>query len=129
MYHLQRSRIFVPERPSDPVFVLDGIASEWLFAVGFWNRINRSIGTIFDQYEEDEAAPAALYRIAEQLLCAIRELEACDEETIQFRCGWLGTGEPHILETPRTDLISQLVSLQSFLALAAASGITLELSL
>ncbi|MBB3262198.1 hypothetical protein F4827_007053 [Paraburkholderia bannensis] len=129
MDRVRKSRFFISECPSEPVFVLDGIASEWLFASGFWTRINRLMGTMYDQYEEDEAAPANLDQIAAQMCCEIRELEAREEEMIRFRCGWFSTGEAHTLETPRATLVAQLVSLQSFLERMAASGTTLELSL
>ena len=84
---------------------------------------------MFDQYEEGEAAATTLEEIAAQMLCEIRELQACDEETTHFRCGWFTTGEPHTLETSRAVLVSQLVSLQSFLVRTAANGSILELSL
>jgi hypothetical protein len=87
------------------------------------------MGTMYDQYEEDEAAPANLDQIAAQMRCEIRELEARDEEMICFRCGWLSTGEALTLETARATLVSQLVSLQSFLERMATNGTTLELSL
>jgi hypothetical protein len=76
MRRLQNSRFFISERLSEPVFILDGIASEWLFATGFWARINRSMGTMYDQYEEDEAAPAHIDQIAVQMCREIGELEA-----------------------------------------------------
>jgi hypothetical protein len=129
MHRVRNSRFFISERLSEPVFVLEGIASEWLFALGFWTRIDRLMGTIYDQYEEGEAGPANLDQIAAHMRHEIRELEARDEEMIRFRCGWFSTSEAHTLETPRATLVSQLVSLQSFLERMAASGTTFELSL
>jgi hypothetical protein len=126
---LQSSRFFIAEGLVDPVFALEGITSEWLFASGFWKRINQLMGTVFDQFEEDEAEPVILNRIACEMEYHIRELEARPDETIRFVCGWSGTGEPHTIETPRVALISQLASLQCFLASTAADGFTLELSL
>jgi hypothetical protein len=126
---LQNSRFFIAERPAEPVLVLEGVTSEWLFASGFWKRINHLMGTMFDQFEGDEAEPATLNQIACEMDCHIRELEARSDETIRFVCGWSGTGEPHTIETPRANLISQLAVLRTFLASSSANGDTLELSL
>ncbi|GLZ16841.1 hypothetical protein Bpla01_03710 [Burkholderia plantarii] len=108
---------------------MEGAASEWLFASGFWTRVNRLMGTMYDQYEEDEASPATLEQIASRMRCQIRELEMGDEEMIRFTCGWFSTGAACVLETPRAVLVSQLILLQSFLERMAESGTTLELSL
>ncbi|SIO48766.1 hypothetical protein SAMN05444168_5291 [Paraburkholderia phenazinium] len=109
--------------------MLDGAVSEWLFASGFWNRINYSLGTMFDQFEEDEGEPAVLVRIASELEIWVGSLESQGEEKVRFVCGWSPTGDAHTVEVQRTDLISQLIMLRSLLASAAANRNVLEFSL
>lgn len=129
MRRLQNSRFMVVECPAESVFVLAGEASEWLFASGFWKRVNHLMGTMFDQFEEDEVEPAALNQVACEMQRHIRELEARSDETLSFVCSWSGTGEPHSIETPRVTVISQLATLREFLVSSAARGDTLALSL
>lgn len=123
------SRFFIAGNIEEPVFVLDGIASEWLFVSGFWYRVNSSLGTIYDQFEEDEAEPAALSQIACELAHQICELEGREEEMISFIYRWTPQGETYTLEMQRADLISKLVEMRDFFNSAAASGEILELSL
>ncbi|WP_192387873.1 hypothetical protein [Burkholderia cepacia] len=123
------SRFFIAGNIEEPVFVLDGIASEWLFVSGFWYRVNASLGTIYDQFEEDEAEPAALSQIACELAHQICELEGREEEMIRFIYRWTPQGETYTLEMQRADLISKLVEMRDFFNSAAASGEILELSL
>ena len=129
MRRLQASRFFIAGGSAEPVFMLDGAVSEWLFASGFWNRINYSLGTMFDQFEEDEAEPAVLVRIASELEIWVGSLESQGEEKVRFVCGWSPSGDAHTVEVQRTDLISQLVMLRSLLASAAANRNVLEFSL
>jgi hypothetical protein len=129
MRRLQASRFFIAGGSAELVFMLDGAVSEWLFASGFWNRINYSLGTMFDQFEEDEGEPAVLVRIASELEIWVGSLESQGEEKVSFVCGWSPTGDAHTVEVQRTDLISQLVMLRSLLASAAANRNVLEFSL
>lgn len=114
---------------SEPIFILDGAASEWLFASGFWKRINSSLGTMFDQFEEDEAEPPILLQIASELECCLRSLHSRSEDTVCFVCGCSTNGDAHTVEVQRKDLVSQLAMLRSLLASAAANKNVVELNL
>ncbi|WP_321964934.1 hypothetical protein [Paraburkholderia sp. J7] len=129
MRRLQASRFFIAGKPAEPVFTLDSAVSEWLFASGFWNQINNSLGTMFDQFEEDEVEPAVLVQIASDLDCRIRALEIQGAEEVRFVCGWSSSGDSHAVKVRRTSLISQLAMLRSLLASAAANGEVLEFNL
>ncbi|AOI87813.1 hypothetical protein NUV26_29660 [Burkholderia pseudomultivorans] len=123
------SRFFIAGDIEAPVFVLDGIASEWLFVSKFWQRTNALLGTMFDQFEEEVAGPATLRKIADELACQICELEEREDEVISFVYRWTPHGEVYVLETPRATLVSHLAATRAFLSLAAENGEVLELSL
>ncbi|MCT7295575.1 hypothetical protein N5I84_05320 [Ralstonia sp. CHL-2022] len=125
----RNSSFFIAGQIEQPVFVLDGIASEWLFVSGFWKEANASLGTMFDQFEEDEADPATLRQIAHALDRQIRELEGRGDETISFVYRRTPHGEEPALVIQRGDLISQLAAARDFLFSAADKGEILELSL
>lgn len=123
------SRFFIPDRVTEPVFVLDGIASEWLFVSEFWTKTNALLGTMFDQFEEDQAGPATLSQIALGLERQICELRRREDEAIRFVYRHTPCGEAYALETRRDTLISQLVAARDFLSSAAEKGEIPELSL
>ncbi|UXU89087.1 hypothetical protein [Burkholderia sp. S-53] len=123
------SRFFIYGCIEEPVFVLDGIASEWLFVSKFWEKTNTLLGTMFDQFEEEVTGPATLSRIACELARQIFELEGWEDEVISFVYRWTPYGEVYVLETQRTTLISQLAAARDFLFMAAENGEILELSL
>ncbi len=130
MRRLQASSFYIAGGAvAEPVFILDGAVSEWLFASGFWKRINNSLGTMFDQFEEDEAVPTVLLQIASELESCVRSLYSQNEDTVCFVCGWSPGGDAHTVEVQRKDLVSQLVMLRSLLASAAANNDVLEFSL
>ena len=125
MRRLQASRFYIAGGAiSEPIFILDCAASEWLFASGFWKRINSSLGTMFDQFEEDEAEPPILLQIASELECCLRSLHSQSEDS-----GWSTNGDAHTVEVQRKDLVSQLAMLRSILASAAANKNVVESSL
>jgi hypothetical protein len=123
------SRFFIAGCIDEPVFVLDGVASEWLFVSKFWQRANTLLGTMFDQFEEEVAEPAILGQIACELAHQICELEDREDEIIRFVYRWTPQGEVYVLETRRATLISQLEAVRDFLFLAAKNDEALELSL
>lgn len=82
---------------AEPIFILDGAVSERLFASGFWKRINSSWGTMFDQFEDDEAAPTILLQIASELESCVRSLHSQSGDTVCFVCGWSPRGTPTLL--------------------------------
>jgi len=129
MRRLQASRFYIAGNSAEPVFILDGAVSEWLFASGFWNRINNSLGTMFGQFEENEAESTVLLQIASELESCVRALQSQCEDTVCFVCGWSPAGDAHTVKVQRTDLVSQLVMLRSLLASAAANRDVLEFSL
>lgn len=129
LMNARSSRFFIAGRIEEPVFVLDGVASEWLFVSKFWKKTNALLGTMFGQFEEDEAEPATLGRIARELDDEICELEGREDETISFVYRWTPHGEVDVLETPRATLISQLAAARDFLFSAAENGELVELSL
>lgn len=116
-------------RIAEPVFILDRIASEWLFVSGFWKKTNALLGTMFDQFEEDEAGPATLSQIARVLECEIFELQGLEDESMRFAYRWTPCGEAYILEMRRVTLIAHLAAARDFLFSAAEKGEILELSL
>ncbi|MHA6833640.1 hypothetical protein [Ralstonia pseudosolanacearum] len=123
------SYISIAGRDDAPIFTLAGTASEWLFASGFWRQTNALLGTMFDQFEEDEAVPAQLRQIAYELEQRICMLEAQSDEVVHFVYRWTPSGEACALEAKRADLVSQLTAMRNILASAAANGDTLMLSL
>lgn len=130
MRRLQASRFYIAcGAIPEPIFVLDGVASEWLFASGFWKRINSSLGTTFDQFEDDQAEPTILLQIASELESCVRSLHSQSGDTVCFVCGWSPSGDAHTVEVPRKDLVLQLGTLRSLLASAAANKEVLEFSL
>lgn len=129
MRRLQASRFCIAGSPAVPIFTLDGAVSEWLFASGFWTRINNSLGTMFDQFEEDTVEPAVLSKIAYELESCVRSLQSQDEDTVNFVCGWSPAGDADTIDVQRADLVSQLAMMRSLFASAAANGDFLELSL
>lgn len=129
MRRLQASRFYIAGGSAEPAFILDGAVSEWLFTSGFWNRINNSLGTTFDQFEEDEAEPAVLLQIAPELEFCLRSLQSQGDGPVSFVCGWSPAGDTHTIEVQRADLVSQLVALRDLLASAAANREVLRFSL
>lgn len=130
MRRLQAPRCYIAGGDvAEPIFILDGAVSERLFASGFWKRINSSWGTMFDQFEDDEAAPTILLQIASELESCVRSLHSQSGDTVCFVCGWSPRGDADTIEVQRKDLVSQRVMLRSLLASAAASREALEFSL
>jgi hypothetical protein len=62
---------------------LPGPLSEWLFSSKFWALFNAS--TMFDQYEEDEAAVPVIEAVAEALDEQIRALQGGNEPDVESK--------------------------------------------
>ncbi|WP_321867849.1 hypothetical protein [Paraburkholderia tropica] len=69
---------------SVPEFEMSGVLSEWLFAVGFWRNFNAAHGTMFDQFEEDEADETVVRAITFALADQMQLLEGRPEEVLDF---------------------------------------------
>lgn len=111
------------------MLALDEIVSEWLFVSGFWARINQTLGTMFDQFEEDEVAPDMLGDVASELDAQVRSLELSASARISFICRRLASGETLTVELQCTALLSELTKLRDFLIASCAADERVEFSL
>lgn len=93
---------------------LSGSISEWLFASKFWSEINRRCGTIFDQYEEDDASANVVEVICDSL-SGIIEDHRCDPREIEFVHGWDAQRNPLKAKINSRDLVRELTDLRNFL--------------
>ncbi|WP_155648668.1 hypothetical protein [Burkholderia pseudomultivorans] len=96
---------------------LSGVLSEWLFASKFWAQINMRCGTIFDQYEEDEACEDVVGIIYADLAKRIQDLTGKVGE-IEFVHGWDVNGVPLTARINSLDLIRQIEEFRDFLEIA-----------
>lgn len=117
------------EGDSPSVFRLSGALSEWLFSSKFWANFNAKYGTMFDQYEEDEAPVPIINAIVEALDERIRVLQGQDEPSIEFVYRWTPEKTPITISVPRDLLISELIGFRNFLIRAAANSLCLCFSL
>ncbi|GAB1846770.1 hypothetical protein MyNCGM683_16040 [Achromobacter xylosoxidans] len=115
------------EPPS--VFRLSGALSEWLFSSKFWANFNAKHGTMFDQYEEDEAPVPIINAIVEALDERIRVLQGQDEPSIEFVFRWTSENTPITMCVPRNLLISELIGFRNFLIEAAVNNLCVCFSL
>jgi hypothetical protein len=130
---MQESQIWVvhsdlPESRSS-TFRLSGLLSEWLFATRFWVEINEKCGTMFDQYEDDEAATSIVEVIAEKLKEKALSLQLSDASVIVFTYGWKSSREPLLASVKRSQLLSELTLLHDFLSNAVTENRCLLFSL
>jgi hypothetical protein len=130
MHRLQPSRFYTAGGViAEPIYILDGVVSEWLFASGIRERIHSLLGTMFDQFEEDEAESTVLLQIASEQESCIRSLHSQGGDTVCFICGWSPSRDAHTVEVQRNGLVSQVVMLRNLPASAAANREVLEFSL
>ncbi|WP_413216016.1 hypothetical protein [Paraburkholderia kururiensis] len=108
---------------------LSGEFSEWLFATGFWRGVNAKCGTMFDQYEEDEATATMAQLIAASLGDKARELGSFGEGTVEFIRGWTAAGAPLKASVSKHGLLAELIQLQELLTGAAERGHRVRFSL
>ncbi|WP_313701071.1 hypothetical protein [Achromobacter sp.] len=116
---MQRSFFWV--EGCDAKLTLSGLVSEWLFSSGFWKNINAIQGTIFDQYEEDEADVSTLEVVINALEKHILGLRALRAQTVEFVSGWT-QDRVAIRACVSKDLaLSELIDLRRFLIKAVAN--------
>jgi hypothetical protein len=111
------------------VLRLSGPLSEWLFSSKFWADFNARHGTMFDQYEEDEAAVPVVKAVAEALDERIRVLQGRDEPDVEFVYRWTSEHTPLTTSVPRELLLSELVRFRDFLIDATVKNLCLSFSL
>jgi hypothetical protein len=117
--------VMLPE--SDPVdrLVLLPEISEWLFASGFWKKVKSELGTIFDQYEEDEAPPAILRSFLPFLQEEIERVRELDECLIESDRGWDAESGSLKAQVGRAELLAELARLHELVDSACDQGRTL----
>lgn len=101
--------------PNANSFRLSGLSSEWLFSSDFWRDLNVEIGTIFDQFEEDEVDSSVTEKVANYLWKRIDMLIVNPIYKIEFVRGWTSSNEPLIEAVERDQLIFELKGLHTFL--------------
>ncbi|MBR8037524.1 hypothetical protein KDW40_04045 [Burkholderia cenocepacia] len=107
---------------------LSGLFSEWLFASKFWAKINEICGTIFDQYEEDEASEGIVEIISTELSKKIKDLSGREGE-IEFLHGWDSNRTPLVARISVIDLVGEIVGFREFLDIALKHHVGVYLSL
>ncbi|WP_321853519.1 hypothetical protein [Burkholderia cenocepacia] len=108
---------------------LSGPLSEWLFSSKFWSNINAKHGTMFDQYEEDEADVSVVSEVVEALDERIRALQEQDVRYIEFVYRWTAEHKPLSVSVPRDLLMSELEALRDFLGTAVVQNRCVTFSL
>jgi hypothetical protein len=104
---------------SSSELTLSGGASEWLFYIKFWDKVNSECHTDFAQYEEETLASFMIGYV----MCLLGKLRSdlvelrCDE--IAFRYGWKQDMSELICTLSKKALIDELDKLASLLARAA----------
>ena len=111
------------------VFRLSGVLSEWLFSSKFWSDFNERHGTMFDQYEEDEAKAPIVKALAEALEEKIAALQSNDAINIEFVYGWTSERAPLTTSISRVQLLSELAEFHDFLVASVGKNLLLSFSL
>ncbi|QNB11815.1 hypothetical protein G5S35_09665 [Paraburkholderia tropica] len=96
-------------------FRLSGALSEWLFATGFWRDFNAAHGTMFDQFEEDEAGQDVVKEIAASIGERIGQLRSGHEQPFEFVYRRLPDGSSITATVAPSDAIDELAKLHRFL--------------
>jgi hypothetical protein len=96
-------------------FRLSGVLSEWLFATHFWRDFNASHGTMFDQFEEDEAGQDVVKEIAASISERIGQLRSGREQPAEFAYRHLPDGSAITAKVAPSDAIEELTKLYRFL--------------
>lgn len=108
---------------------LSGLLSEWLFASKFWSDFNAKHGTMFDQFEEDDADVPVVKEIVEALDERMRALRELDKGNVEFVYRWTSEHKPLKTSVPRELLQSDLAVLRDFLVDAVAKNRRVTFSL
>ncbi|MGS0895296.1 hypothetical protein ACVBGC_22600 [Burkholderia stagnalis] len=108
---------------------LSGPLSEWLFSSKFWSDFNAKHGTVFDQFEEDEADVTVINAVIENLDDGMSALRDLDTDNVEFVYRWTSEREPLKASVSRELLLSELAGFRDFLVDAAAKnrGVTFSL--
>ena len=104
---------------------LTGEASEWLFSTGFWNDVNDANGTIFDQYEEDDANVAVLISIVDILSRLIVSVSNSINEEFNFTYGFDKNKKRLYLKVKKSDILVELAKFKYICEEAIRMGKTL----
>ncbi|WP_224010645.1 hypothetical protein [Paraburkholderia tropica] len=94
---------------------LSGVLSEWLFASGFWSEVNEICGTMFDQYEEDEASPDIVLVIQQEIDKKASGLRMSTEPKFEFVRGWAADWTPLKVSANTEDVLEELKIFRNFL--------------
>ncbi|WP_321818204.1 MULTISPECIES: hypothetical protein [unclassified Paraburkholderia] len=108
---------------------LSGPLSEWLFSLRFWSDFNAKHGTMFDQFEEDEADVTVVNAVIEALDVRMSALQNLVTDNIEFVYLWTSEHEPLKASVSRELLLSELTRFRDFLvdAVAKSRGVTFSL--
>ena len=103
--------------------------SEWLFASGVLADINKRIGSLLDQYEEDEVPPQSLPQILDVFRERERELTESRGEELEFIRGWDAERRPMVVKMPTAHVLKELAKCKSLIDMAMNEevGLTFEL--
>jgi hypothetical protein len=103
----------------DKVFQLSPEASTWLFAISFWDEVNRVHGTIFAAYDFAEAHPSVLHAMAVMLSAIVQRAGQNTAPTFKFIADYDANNQPHWMTIEKTQLLSELGLLRDFCQTAA----------
>jgi hypothetical protein len=130
---MQISKIFSvqTEQYSGPFveFQLSGVLSEWLFATNFWREFNAGHGTMFDQFEGDEVDATIVRSVSAALEKRIAALDLSDTQSVEFIYRRLQGGQFLTASASKSNLLSELTALHTFLKTAAQQSLTMEFDL
>lgn len=108
---------------------LTGPLSEWLFASKFWSDFNANHGTMFDQFEEDEADVLVVGAIVDALDEKMRALRKQEGHDVEFAYRWTSEHKPLTTSVPKELLLSELMTFRDFLAGAVAKNCAVTFAL
>ncbi|WP_395069518.1 hypothetical protein [Paraburkholderia silvatlantica] len=110
-------------------FKMSGFLSEWLFSIGFWRAFNSEHGTMFDQFEEDEAETTVVQDVASAVAELVDSIGHSEEDVVEFAFRRLPDGTAITANTTKEDLLKELKSLHQFLEASVERKSTLLFSL
>lgn len=108
---------------------LSGPLSEWLFSLRFWFDFNAKHGTMFDQFEEDEADVGVVKAIIESLDEKMSVLQGLDMDDVEVVYRWTSEHEPIKAIVSKELLLSELTKFRDFLVDAVAKNRDVTFSL
>ena len=108
---------------------LSGPLSEWLFSSKFWSDFNAKHGTIFDQFEEDEADVTVVNAVVETLDDRMSALRDLDTNNVEFVYRWTSEHMPLKASVSRELLLSELARFRDFLVDTVAKNRSVTFSL